>query len=150
MNSNPTFDSQIFEDRDNNKINNFLSDQKKPLFNRAFSGFYPPGSVFKPIPAILGLQKNLIDTNTEVFCEGHSSLGDRNYYCWKKKGHGKVNLKKAIKESCDVYFYELAKKINIDDISNLSTNLGLNREYNIGLSNIGKGLVPNKKWKKHF
>ena len=132
MNSNPTFDSQIFEDRDNNKINNFLSDQKKPLFNRAFSGFYPPGSVFKPIPAILGLQKNLIDTNTEVFCEGHSSLGDRNYYCWKKKGHGKVNLKKAIKESCDVYFYELAKKINIDDISNLSTNLGLNREYNIG------------------
>ena len=85
MNSNPTFDSQIFEDRDNNKINNFLSDQKKPLFNRAFSGFYPPGSVFKPIPAILGLQKNLIDTNTEVFCEGHSSLGDRNYYCWKKK-----------------------------------------------------------------
>ncbi len=150
MNSNPTFDSQIFEDRDNNKINNFLYDQKKPLFNRAFSGFYPPGSVFKPIPAILGLQKNLIDTNTEVFCEGHSSLGDRNYYCWKKKGHGKVNLKKAIKESCDVYFYELAKKINIDDISNLSTNLGLNREYNIGLSNVGKGLVPNKKWKKAF
>ena len=150
MNSNPTFDAQLFEDRNNNKINEFLNDDKKPLFNRAFSGFYPPGSAFKPISALVGLQHNLIDPMQEVFCKGHSSLGDRNYYCWKKKGHGKVNLKKAIKESCDVYFYELAKKTNIDDVASLSTNLGLNQEYNIGLSNTGKGLVPNKKWKKAF
>ena len=150
MNSNPTFDAQIFEDRENNKIQDLLNDEQKPLFNRAFSGFYPPGSVFKPISALVGLQRNLIDPQKEVFCKGHSSLGDRNYYCWKKKGHGKVNLKKALKESCDVYFYELAKKINIDDIASLSNNLGLNKEYNIGLSNIGKGLVPSKKWKKAF
>ena len=150
MNSNPTFDAQIFEDRENNKIQDLLSDDQKPLFNRAFSGFYPPGSVFKPISALVGLQRNLIDPQKEVFCKGHSSLGDRNYYCWKKKGHGKVNLKKAIKESCDVYFYELAKKTNIDDIASLSSNLGLNKEYDIGLSNIGKGLVPSKKWKKAF
>ncbi len=150
MNSNPTFDAQIFEDRENNKIQDLLNDDQKPLFNRAFSGFYPPGSVFKPISALVGLQRNLIDPQKEVFCKGHSSLGDRNYYCWKKKGHGKVNLKKAIKESCDVYFYELAKKTNIDDIASLSNNLGLNKEYDIGLSNIGKGLVPSKKWKKAF
>ena len=150
MNSNPTFDAQIFEDRENNKIKDLLNDDQKPLFNRAFSGFYPPGSVFKPISALVGLQRNLIDPQKEVFCKGHSSLGDRNYYCWKKKGHGKVNLKKAIKESCDVYFYELAKKTNIDDIASLSSNLGLNKEYDIGLSNIGKGLVPSKKWKKAF
>jgi penicillin-binding protein 2 len=150
MNSNPTFDAQIFEDRENNKIQDLLNDDQKPLFNRAFSGFYPPGSVFKPISALVGLQRKLIDPQKEVFCKGHSSLGDRNYYCWKKKGHGKVNLKKAIKESCDVYFYELAKKTNIDDIASLSSNLGLNKEYDIGLSNIGKGLVPSKKWKKAF
>ncbi len=150
MNSNPTFDAQIFEDRENNKINELLNNDQKPLFNRAFSGFYPPGSVFKPISALVGLQRNLIDPQKEVFCKGHSSLGDRNYYCWKKEGHGKVNLKKAIKESCDVYFYELAKKTNIDDIASLSSNLGLNKEYDIGLSNIGKGLVPSKKWKKAF
>ncbi len=150
MNSNPTFDAQIFEDRENNKIKDLLNDDQKPLFNRAFSGFYPPGSVFKPISALVGLQRNLIDSKKEVFCKGHSSLGDRNYYCWKKEGHGKVNLKKAIKESCDVYFYELAKKTNIDDIASLSSNLGLNKEYDIGLSNIGKGLVPSKKWKKAF
>ena len=150
MNSNPTFDAQIFENRENNKIKDLLNDDQKPLFNRAFSGFYPPGSVFKPISALVGLQRNLIDSQKEVFCKGHSSLGDRNYYCWKKEGHGKVNLKKAIKESCDVYFYELAKKTNIDDIANLSSNLGLNKEYDIGLSNIGKGLVPSKKWKKAF
>ncbi len=150
MNSNPTFDAQVFEDKDNKTINKLLNDKSKPLFNRAFSGFYPPGSVFKPIPALLGLQKNYIDPNFEVTCKGHSTLKDRNYYCWKKKGHGKVNLKKAIKESCDVYFYELAKKTNIDDLSDLATNLGLNQIYDLGLSNPKKGLVPNKKWKRAF
>ena len=148
MNSNPTFDAQVFEDRDNDTINSLLNDPEKPLFNRAFTGFYPPGSVFKPIPALLGLKKNMINEKTEVFCSGSTSLADRNYYCWKKGGHGKVNLKKAIKESCDCYFYELAKKINIDDLSDLATNLGLNSTYNIGLSNAQKGLIPNKKWKK--
>ena len=148
MNSNPTFDAQVFEDRDNDTINSLLNDPEKPLFNRAFTGFYPPGSVFKPIPALLGLKKNMINEKTEVFCSGSISLADRNYYCWKKGGHGIVNLKKAIKESCDCYFYELAKKINIDDLSDLATNLGLNNTYNIGLSNAQKGLIPNKKWKK--
>ena len=148
MNSNPTFDAQVFEDRDNDTINSLLNDPEKPLFNRAFTGFYPPGSVFKPIPALLGLKKNMINEKTEVFCSGSTSLADRNYYCWKKGGHGIVNLKKAIKESCDCYFYELAKKINIDDLSDLATNLGLNSTYNIGLSNAQKGLIPNKKWKK--
>lgn len=148
MNSNPTYDAQVFEDRDNETINSLLNDPEKPLLNRAFTGFYPPGSVFKPIPALLGLKKNMINEKTEVFCSGSISLADRNYYCWKKDGHGKVNLKKAIKESCDCYFYELAKKINIDDLSELATNLGLNNTYNIGLSNAQKGLIPNKKWKK--
>jgi penicillin-binding protein 2 len=106
--------------------------------------------VFKPIPTLLGLKKNIIDENSEVICTGSTSLADRNYYCWKKGGHGRVNLKKAIKESCDVYFYELAKKINIDDLSDLATSLGLNITYNIGLSNAQKGLVPNKKWKKTY
>ena len=150
MNSNPTFDSQAFEDKDNLEIERLLSDDTKPLLNRAFSGFYPPGSVFKPIPSLLGLQKNLINENTEVICKGHSTLKDRNYYCWKKGGHGRVNLKKAIKESCDVYFYELAKKTNIDELSQLATSLGLNQKYDIGLSNPQQGLVPNKKWKKAY
>lgn len=150
MNSNPTYDAQIFEDRDNNVINSIFNDPEKPLLNRAFTGFYPPGSVFKPIPTLLGLKKNIIDENSEVICTGSTSLADRNYYCWKKGGHGRVNLKKAIKESCDCYFYELAKKINIDDLSDLATSLGLNVTYNIGLSNAQKGLIPNKKWKKTY
>ena len=150
MNSNPTYDAQIFEDRQNDTINSLLNDPEKPLLNRAFTGFYPPGSVFKPIPALLGLKKNIISENTEIFCTGSTSLADRNYYCWKKGGHGRVNLKKAIKESCDCYFYELAKKINIDHLSDLATTLGLNNIYKIGLSNAQKGLVPNKKWKKSY
>ncbi len=150
MNSNPTYDAQVFEDRQNDIINSLLNDPEKPLLNRAFTGFYPPGSVFKPIPALLGLKKKIISEKTEIFCTGSTSLADRNYYCWKKGGHGRVNLKKAIKESCDCYFYELAKKINIDDLSNLATALGLNNIYKIGLSNAQKGLVPNKKWKKSY
>ena len=150
MNSNPTYDAQVFEDRQNDTINSLLSDPEKPLLNRAFTGFYPPGSVFKPIPALLGLKKNIISEKTEIFCTGSTSLADRNYYCWKKDGHGRVNLKKAIKESCDCYFYELAKKINIDDLSDLATALGLNNIYKVGLSNAQKGLVPNKKWKKSY
>ena len=150
MNSNPTYDAQVFEDRHNDTINSLLNDPQKPLLNRAFTGFYPPGSVFKPIPALLGLKKNIISENTEIFCTGSTSLADRNYYCWKKGGHGRVNLKKAIKESCDCYFYELAKKINIDDLSDLATALGLNKIYKIGLSNAQRGLVPNKKWKKSY
>ncbi len=148
LNSNPTFNSQDFENRDSEKISSFLNDENKPLFNRAFSGFYPPGSVFKPLPALLGLEKGLINETTEFFCKGHSSIGSRNYYCWKKGGHGKVNLKKGIKESCDVYFYELAKLINIDDLSSLATEMGFNQKYLIGLSNAKSGLVPNKKWKR--
>ena len=148
MNSNPTYDAQVFEDLENDTIKSLLNDSNKPLLNRAFTGFYPPGSVFKPIPALLGLKKNIINEKTEIVCTGSTSLADRNYYCWKKNGHGRVNLKKAIKESCDCYFYELAKKINIDDLSDLATNLGLNTIYKIGLSNAQKGLVPNKKWKK--
>jgi penicillin-binding protein 2 len=148
LNSNPTFNSQDFENRDSEKISSFLNDENKPLFNRAFSGFYPPGSVFKPLPALLGLEKGLINETTEFLCKGHSSIGSRNYYCWKKGGHGKVNLKKGIKESCDVYFYELAKLINIDDLSSLATEMGFNQKYLIGLSNAKSGLVPNKKWKR--
>ncbi len=150
MNSNPTYDSQVFEDRENETIKSLLNNPEKPLLNRAFTGFYPPGSVFKPIPALLGLKKNIISEKTEIICTGSTSLADRNYYCWKKRGHGRVNLKKAIKESCDCYFYELAKKINIDDLSDLATALGLNNIYKIGLSNAQKGLVPNKKWKKSY
>ena len=150
MNSNPTYDAQVFEDLENDTIKSLLNDSNKPLLNRAFTGFYPPGSVFKPIPALLGLKKNIINEKTEIVCTGSTSLADRNYYCWKKNGHGRVNLKKAIKESCDCYFYELAKKINIDDLSDLATDLGLNTIYKIGLSNAQKGLVPNKKWKKSY
>ena len=139
MNSNPTYDAQVFEDLENDTIKSLLNDSNKPLLNRAFTGFYPPGSVFKPIPALLGLKKNIINEKTEIVCTGSTSLADRNYYCWKKNGHGRVNLKKAIKESCDCYFYELAKKINIDDLSDLATDLGLNTIYKIGLSNAQKG-----------
>ena len=148
LNSNPTFNSQIFEDRNSKEINNYFANINNPMFNRAFSGFYPPGSVFKTLPALLGLEKGIIDQKSSFTCNGFTSIGSRNYYCWKKGGHGNVNLNKAIKESCDVYFFELAKKINIDDLSLLAKDFGYSQKYPIGLSNELPGLIPNKKWKK--
>ncbi len=149
--SKPTFNSQDFEDRNTKKINNYFSNIDNPMFNRAFSGFYPPGSVFKPLPALLGLEKNIINNDTTFFCNGHTVIDgySKKFNCWKKRGHGKVNLKKAIKESCDVFFFELAKKIEIDDLSKLATEMGYNQEYDIGLSNMNKGLIPTRKWKKY-
>ncbi len=151
LNSNPTFNSQNFEDRNSTEINSYFNDLSKPMLNRAFSGFYPPGSVFKTLPALLALEKNLINENTSFYCNGHTTIDgySKKFHCWKKQGHGKVNLKKAIKESCDVFFFELAKLINIDDLSVLATEMGYNQKYSIGLSNEQKGLIPNKKWKKN-
>ncbi len=106
LNSNPTFNSQSFEDRNSKKINSYFNNNDNPMLNRAFSGFYPPGSVFKPLPALLALEKNIINKDTSFYCNGSTTIDgySKKFHCWKKHGHGKVNLKKAIKESCDVFF----------------------------------------------
>jgi len=129
----------------NEVINNPLS----PLNNRVTQGLYAPGSTFKMIVALAGLEKGIIDRNHSIFCEGKIEYGDRVYHCWKTKGHGEVNLTKGIKESCDCYFYDLAKKIGIDDISIMAKKFGLGESTNIQLPSEKKGLIPNKKWKKN-
>ncbi len=100
------------------------------------------------IVALAGLKKGVINPNNDVFCEGKIEFGDRFYHCWKTKGHGSVNLEKGIKESCDIYFYELAKKIGIDYIHNIAKEFGLGEKFDFGFENEKKGLIPNKKWKK--
>tara|TARA_B100000029_G_scaffold462845_1_gene495677 strand:- start:654 stop:2477 length:1824 start_codon:yes stop_codon:yes gene_type:complete len=130
-----------------NKVtNNPLS----PLNNRVTQGLYAPGSTFKMIVALSGLELGIIDKNHSIFCEGKIEYGDRIYHCWKTKGHGKVNLTKAIKESCDCYFYDLAQKIGINNIYTMAKKFGLGDLTNIQLPSEKKGLIPNKKWKKNY
>jgi Cell division protein FtsI/penicillin-binding protein 2 len=149
MTSAPNYNPNLIISKPNQKywdsiINNTLS----PLTHRSVQGLYSPGSTFKMIVALAGLKKNLINLNDKALCSGKIEFGDRLYHCWKTKGHGLVNMDNAIKESCDVFFYELSKKVGIDDIAKMAFVFGLGQKFDFGFENEKKGIIPSKKWKK--
>ena len=100
------------------------------------------------IVAIAGLYYGVINKDTQHFCNGKIALGDRLYHCWKNNGHGSMNVQNAIKESCDVFFYEISKKIGIDRIADVAKDFGLGKTYELPISNQKMGIVPSKDWKK--
>ena len=128
--------------------NALLNDERKPLLNKATSGAYPPGSTFKMIVAAAALELGLIGLGDKIFCPGFYELGSRKFHCWLKGGHGKLSLQEAIQKSCDVYFYELARKVGVKRIGMMARLLGLGQSYNLPLTGQSKGFVPTKKWKK--
>ena len=149
MVSIPSFDPNLIINKPNlDYWQKILDNPLSPLTNRSIQGLYSPGSTFKMIVALAALKDNLIKPSANEFCEGKIEFGDRLYHCWKTKGHGSMNLETAIKESCDVYFYELAKKVGIDRIEKISKEFGLGQKFNIGFENEKKGVIPSKKWKK--
>jgi penicillin-binding protein 2 len=124
-----------------------ITNKDAPLQNRPISGQYPPGSVFKIVVALSGLQNGAIDPEEEIFCPGRYTLGSHVFRCWKKYGHGKVNFHKALRESCDVYFYKVGKRLGVDKIAATSKMFGLGRKTGINLDYERGGLVPTSKWK---
>ena len=128
--------------------NTLLNDERKPLLNKATSGAYPPGSTFKMVVAAAALELGLIGLNDKIFCPGFYELGSRKFHCWLKGGHGKLTLQGAIQKSCDVYFYELSRKVGVKRIGEMARLLGLGQSYNLPLTGLSKGFVPTKKWKK--
>jgi penicillin-binding protein 2 len=118
-----------------------------PLQDRAINGLYPPGSLFKVVVAIAALQEKIINFRTTFFCSGTFHYGNRIYRCWKKEGHGKVDLYRAIKESCDIYFYNLGKMLGVDKIAHYAKMFGLGEKTGIDIGNESKGLVPTSSWK---
>ena len=149
MASTPSYNPNKIITKPNKEYwNSILENELSPLTFRSIQGLYAPGSTFKMIVAIAGLYHGVIDTNTSHFCNGKIGLGDRLYHCWKNNGHGVMNVENAIKESCDVFFYEISKKIGIDKIAEVSKDFGLGKTYEIFLENQKKGIVPSKKWKK--
>ncbi len=128
--------------------NALLNDERKPLLNKATSGAYPPGSTFKMVVAAAALELGLIGLNDKIFCAGFYELGSRKFHCWLKGGHGKLTLQEAIQKSCDVYFYEVARKVGVKRIGDMARRLGLGKAYNLPLTGLSKGFVPTKKWKK--
>jgi penicillin-binding protein 2 len=146
--SSPGFDPALFAARmPPDKWNAYLNDKRHPLENKALKGQYPPGSTFKIITALAGLEDGLIDANTTVECKGSYTVGTSTFKCWEKHGHGQVNLKKALRESCDVYFYQLAERLGVDRIARAAKEFGLGAPMGVGLENEKGGLIPTAEWK---
>lgn len=148
--STPSFDPNNFSGDDAEEYiaglrNNFA----KPFMNKVFEGLYPPGSTFKMVVALAGLESGAITPNETVFCPGYWDYGDRRYHCWEHKGHGHVNVVGALKHSCDIYFYQMALRIGIDAIKQMAIRLGLTQKYieNI-ISKQMTGVIPDRKWKE--
>jgi penicillin-binding protein 2 len=125
-----------------------VSSPMAPLTNKAISGQYAPGSTFKMVVALAALAKGVVTPNTKHVCTGELVLGDSIFHCWKKLGHGAMDIVSAITQSCDVYFYEVAKQTGIDTISAMARRFGLGQVLNIELFGESKGLMPTRKWKK--
>ena len=146
--STPSYDPNIFsktlQDSSWEKI---INSPNAPLINRSISGLYPPGSTFKPVVALAALQNGLISSRDTIHCNGTYVLGNRKFHCWKKSGHGNLNLSDAIAQSCDVFFYDLALRLGIEKISETAKLLGFGQYYD-DYYGIPKSIVPNKKWKK--
>ncbi len=154
MHSSPSFDPNLFVfgiSKDDWQI--IRNDPMKPLVNKTLQGNYSPGSTLKPIVALSALENGIINTNFTVQCRGHKhplELYGQTYHCWKKEGHGYMNLRNAMKQSCDTYFYEVARKLGVDKLSETAKKFGLGKKVFGNLFNIEKeGLVPNTQWKKN-
>ena len=116
--------------------------------NKSFAGLYPPGSTIKPLVALSALENDVISPKLVVQCEGSKELYGQKYHCWKDKGHGFMNLRNAIKQSCDIYFYEVARRLGVDRLSITAKEFGLGEKVLGYLIEEKKGLVPSTKWKK--
>ena len=149
MVSKPSYDPNLFAAGiSRKKWNLLLSDKNNPLQNRSIDGQYPPASTYKLVTAYAALSENLIKPEDTVFCPGHFRLGKRKYRCWKKRGHGAMNLHDALVQSCDVYFYTLGHRLGIDNLAKYATKLGFGSNTGIGLSGEKSGLIPTSAWKK--
>jgi len=148
MVSSPTFDPNKFVHGITEKEwQELIKNKKKPLINKPMAGLYPPGSTIKPIVALSALENDIVNPNKLVKCEGSMELYGQKYHCWKEKGHGFMNLRSAIKQSCDIYFYETARKLGVDRLSVTAKKFGLGKKV-LNLFNEEKsGIVPTTKWK---
>ena len=154
MHSSPSFDPNSFVfgiSQDEWQL--IRNNPMKPLVNKSLSGNYSPGSTIKPIVALSALENEIIKPDFTVQCKGHKNpleLYGQTYHCWKKEGHGFVNLREAMKQSCDTYFYEVARRLGVDRLSVTAKKFGLGQKvFKDVFDNEKKGLVPNTEWKKN-
>jgi len=147
--SGPSFDQNDFvSGMSSDQWNSLVSNPKRPMSNRAVQGLYPPASTYKIVTAMAGLEEKVIDTETTYFCPGHYRYGNRVFRCWKRGGHGDVNVVDALAKSCDVFFYQVGEELGIDRLAWYANACGLGKPTGIKLDHEAAGLVPTAAWKK--
>ena len=150
MVSSPAYDPNLFAGRISNRAWNNLNEHPRvPLLNRVIAGLYSPGSTFKMVVYAAALEAGVISSDSSYNCKGFFEFGDRDFYCWQEKGHGVVNGRQAIAQSCDVYFYQIALKTGIERIHNMAKRMGLGEITNVGIPDEKVGIMPNREWKKN-
>ncbi|MBY6083438.1 penicillin-binding protein 2 [Ruegeria arenilitoris] len=120
----------------------------RPLANKTVQGTYPPGSTFKMITALAALEAGVVSPGNTVYCPGYLKVGSRRFHCWKRGGHGMVDLETSLKRSCDVYYYDVALRVGIDKISDMARKFGLGIKHDLPMSAVAAGLAPNQEWKQ--
>ena len=123
-------------------------DNHRPLASKTVQDAYPPGSTFKMVTILAALEAGIINHREKIRCNGHIEVSNRKFHCWKRDGHGNVDLVKSLRESCDVYYYELAQKVGIEKIAEVARILGLGQAFDIEMSAVTSGIVPDKIWKQ--
>ena len=147
--NSPSFDPNEFvSGLSHQQWQEIISNPFRAMENKAIQAEYAPASTYKIVTAIAALEEGFVDEKTNIYCPGFYSFGDRDYKCWKKTGHGKVNIYKALSESCDVYFYQVGSKLGVDRIAWYAKACGLGSITGIDLDQEGRGLIPTAAWKK--
>lgn len=147
--SAPTFDPNKFvRGISSADYKALLDDKYRPLAAKPAQGTYPPGSTFKMVTALAALEAGVIRPGETVRCTGKVEVHSRNFHCWKRSGHGSVDLVKSLRESCDVYYYDIAQRVGIEKISAMARRLGLGERHDVPLSAVAQGLMPTKAWKR--
>jgi len=148
MTTTPSFDPSLFDSGISEaQWVEWTSNQRTPLINKATAGVYPPGSTFKMAVGLSGLRSGTLSTGEFINCPGHLDLGDTRFHCWKKSGHGLLDLHGAIKHSCDVFFYEVSRRAGPDVVAAVAGELGLGVDCGIDLPGARKGLIPTPAWR---
>ncbi|TGD43448.1 penicillin-binding protein 2 [Pseudotabrizicola sediminis] len=147
--SSPSFDPNLFvRGISHTDYNGLMENDHRPLANKTVQGVYPPGSTFKMITALAALEAGMITVNTSVRCPGYLEFGGRRFHCWKRAGHGAVDLEKSLSESCDVYYYDIAQRVGIEKIAEMGKRFGLGIRHDLPMSAIAEGIMPNRAWKQ--
>ena len=149
LTSNPGFDPNLFAEGISSKDwRALISDPLSPLSNKAVVGQYAPGSTFKMLVALAALEHGVVTPKNGFFCNGEHKLGRGRFHCWRRGGHGWMTMGQAIEESCDIYFYEIARKVGIDRIAEMGRRFGLGDRTGVDLPAEKKGVMPTRAWKK--